>query len=162
MLDASNCAPLLMCTVADVYRCWCLVLFWALFVAMSGFFKAVSWWRHSVLCKVQCIVIVQSFLKLLKLHKLAVKKFDLSRRGLTWCHCVLDHGLNLRWNILMHVTGSDSELSELDLPQNWNFSHGTEDELRSLTSRGKKLPCSLVVWHWNKDYFVSSTSYYSY
>ena len=38
---------------------------------------AVSWWRH----RLQCIVIVQSFLRLLKLHKLAVGKLDLSRGG---------------------------------------------------------------------------------
>ena len=55
----------------------------------------VSWWRH----KLQCIVIVQSFLRLLKLHKLAVGKLDLLRGGLTRCHGVLDHGLNLWWNI---------------------------------------------------------------
>ena len=45
----------------------------------------------------QCIVIVQSFLRLLKLHKLAVCKGG--GGGLTWCHGVLAHGLNLHRNI---------------------------------------------------------------
>ena len=47
----------------------------------------------------QYIVIVRSFLRLLKLHKLAVRKLDLLRWGLTGCHSVLDHGLNLCRNI---------------------------------------------------------------
>ena len=64
-------------------------------MAMSGFLMAVSCWRH----RLQCIVIVRSFLRLLKLHKLAVGKLDLSRGGLTLCHGVLDHGLNLHRNI---------------------------------------------------------------
>ena len=51
----------------------------------------------------QCIVIEQSFLRLLKLHKLAVGKLDLLRGGLTRCHSVLDHGLNLRQNIPFKV-----------------------------------------------------------
>ena len=42
-------------------------------MAMSGFLMAVSWWRH----RLQCIVIVQSLLRLLKLHKLAIRKLDL-------------------------------------------------------------------------------------
>ena len=56
---------------------------------------AVSCWRH----RLQCIVIVPSFLRLLKLHEPAVGKLDLSRRGLTWCHGVLYHRLNLPRNI---------------------------------------------------------------
>ena len=44
-----------------------------------AFLMAVSCWRHIL----QCIVIVQSFLRLLKLRKLAVDKLDLSRGGLT-------------------------------------------------------------------------------
>ena len=73
------------CTVAEVWCCsehlWLCV--------------AVSWWRH----RLQCIVIVRSFLRLLKLHKLVVGKLDLSGGGLTRCQGVLDHGLNLRRNI---------------------------------------------------------------
>ena len=57
-------------------------------MAMSGFLMAVSWWRH----RLQCIVIVRSFLRLIKLHKLAVRK-------LTRCHDLLDYGLNLHQNI---------------------------------------------------------------
>ena len=59
---------------------------------MSGFLM-VSWWRH----RLQSIM--QSLLSLLKLHKLTVGKPDLSRGGLTLCHSVLDHGLNLHQNI---------------------------------------------------------------
>ena len=47
---------------------FCCLLFWALFVALSGFLMVVSCWRH----RLQCIVIMQSFLRLLKLHKLVV------------------------------------------------------------------------------------------
>ena len=46
---------------------------------------------------ISSIVIVWSFLRLLKLHKLVVGK--LLRKGLTRCHGVLDHGLNLHLNI---------------------------------------------------------------
>ena len=50
-----------------------------------------------------------SFLRLLKLHKL-VGNLDLSG-GLTLCHSVLDHGLNLHWNIpLSHFTPADKSL----------------------------------------------------
>ena len=54
---------------------------------------AVSCWR-SILKR---IVILQSFLRMLKLCKPAVCKLDLSRGGR--CHSVLDNGLNLRWYI---------------------------------------------------------------
>ena len=64
-------------------------------MAMSGFLMAVSWWRH----RLQGIVIVKSFLRLLKLHKLKFGQLDLSRGDLTWCHGVLDHGLNLYLNV---------------------------------------------------------------
>ena len=64
-------------------------------MAMSGFLMAVSCWRH----RLQCIVVMQSFLRLLKLHKLVVGKRYLSRGGLTQCHGVSDHGLNLHQNI---------------------------------------------------------------
>ena len=64
-------------------------------MAMSGFLMVVSWWRY----RLQCIVIVRSYLRLLTLRKLAVGKLDLTRVGLTRCHGVMDHGLNLHWNI---------------------------------------------------------------
>ena len=64
-------------------------------MAMSGFLMVVSWWRN----RLQCIVIVRSFLRLLKLHKLAAGKLKLSSGGLARCHGVLDHGLNLCRNI---------------------------------------------------------------
>ena len=48
---------------------------------------------------IYCNVIMWSFLRLLKLHKLEVGKLDPSRWGLTRCHGVLDHGFNLRRNI---------------------------------------------------------------
>ena len=47
----------------------------------------------------QCIVILQSFLRLLKQRKRAVCKLDLSRGGLTQCHGVLDHGIHFHRNI---------------------------------------------------------------
>ena len=46
-------------------------------MAMSDFLMAASSWRHIL----QCIVIVRSCLRLLKLLKLAVCKLDLSRGG---------------------------------------------------------------------------------
>ena len=41
-------------------------------MAMSGFLMVVSCWRH----RLQCIVIVLSFLRLLTLHRLAEGKLD--------------------------------------------------------------------------------------
>ena len=55
----------------------------------------VAFWRRIL----QRIVIVRSFLRLPKLHKIAVRKLDLLRGDLTRCHGVLDHGLNLHQNI---------------------------------------------------------------
>ena len=51
---------------------------------ICGSLMAVSSWRHTL----QCIVLVQSFLRLLKLRKLVVCKLDLSRGvllGVTMC-----------------------------------------------------------------------------
>ena len=42
---------------------------------------------------------MRSFLRLIKLSKLVVCKLDLSRGSPTQFHGVLDHGLNLHWNI---------------------------------------------------------------
>ena len=76
-----------------LYCCWSLVLFWALFVAF--WWRFLGWRR-----RLQCIVLVWSFLRLLKLHKLVVGKLYLSMGGgLTLCHGVLDHGLNSHQNI---------------------------------------------------------------
>ena len=47
---------------------------------------------------VGCIIMVRSFLRLLKLHKLTVCKLDLSG-GSYSLSCVLDHGLNLHRNL---------------------------------------------------------------
>ena len=74
------------CTVAEVWRCSEHYLW----LFDSSFLVEVY---------AQHIVIVQSFLRLLKLRKLAVGKLDLSMGGLTLCHGVLDHGLNLHRNI---------------------------------------------------------------
>ena len=46
-------------------------------MAKSGFLMAISCWRH----RLQCIVIVWSLLRLLKLHKLTAGKLDLSGGG---------------------------------------------------------------------------------
>ena len=86
------------CTVAEV---WCCSEHY------SGFLTVISWWRHGL----QCIVVWQYFLRLLKLDKLAVGKHGLSRGGLTCCHGVLDHGLNLRPNVLLK--GSITECSRV-------------------------------------------------
>ena len=72
-----------------------LLKFGAVLSIISGFLMAGASWKH----RLQCIVIMRSFLRLLKLHKLAVCKLDLSRGGLTQCHGVLDHGLFLHRNI---------------------------------------------------------------
>ena len=92
---------------AKIAVVWCLELcaatlfaqllkFGAVRSIICGFLMAVCCWRH----RLQCVVIMQSFLRLLKLCKLAVCKLYLTRRGrLTWCHGVLDHGLNLQRNI---------------------------------------------------------------
>ena len=62
---------------------------------ICGFLMAIYTWTHLL----QRIVVVQSFLRMLKLRKLAVRKLYLSRRGRTWCQGVLDYGLNLHRNI---------------------------------------------------------------
>ena len=70
------------------------MLFWALFVAMSGFdggFNLEAYTSRYCYCV--------AFSEVAKLRKLAVCKVDLSRGGLTRCHGVLDHGLNLHRNI---------------------------------------------------------------
>ena len=84
---------------AKLAEVWCLNLcagtlfvlllkFGAILSIICGFLMAVSWWR----CILQCIIITWSFLRLLKLCKLVVCKLD--REGV-----LLDHGLNLNWNI---------------------------------------------------------------
>ena len=66
------------------------------------------WWRclgwRLIL---QCIFIMQSFLRLLNLHKLAVRKLDLSRGRVTLCHSVLDHGFKLHKNIPLITASKD-------------------------------------------------------
>ena len=62
---------------------------------ICGFLMAIYTWIHLL----QCIVVVRSFLRMLKLCKLAVRKLYLSKGGHTWSQGVLDHGLNLHWNI---------------------------------------------------------------
>ena len=57
---------------------------------------AVYTWTHLL----QCIVVVRSFLRMLKLRKLAVY---LSRGGPTPCHIVLEHGLNTRISLLINI-----------------------------------------------------------
>ena len=64
-------------------------------VKFSAVLMEVSSWRH----RLQCFVILRSFLRLLKLRKLVVCKLDLLRGGLTQCHDVLGHGLKLCGNI---------------------------------------------------------------
>ena len=86
MFDASNYV-----LGPDLYCCWSLVLFWALFMAMMVVSLGGKYCNVLLSCRL--------FLRLLKLCKLAVCKLDLSRGGLTRCHSLLDHGLNLCRNI---------------------------------------------------------------
>ena len=79
---------------------WCLKLCaGTLFVLLLKFSAVLS-----IICGFLCLFLVGGidcsvllscglFLRLLKLHKLAVGKLDLSRGCLTWCHIVLNHGL---------------------------------------------------------------------
>ena len=55
------------------------------------------WWRF--IGGLQYIVVVRSFLRMLRLRELAVCKLYLSRGGPSRCHVVLEHGLNLHRNI---------------------------------------------------------------
>ena len=83
---------------------WCLeictgtlfLMFGAVLSIICGFLMAIYTWIHLQ----QCIVVVRSFLRILKLRKLAVRKLYLSRGGgRTWCQGVLEHWLNLHQNI---------------------------------------------------------------
>ena len=58
---------------------------------ICGFLMVIYTWIHLL----QCIVVVRSFLRMLKLRKLAVCKLYLSRGGHTWCQGVSSYGLNL-------------------------------------------------------------------
>ena len=77
-----------------------LLKFGAVLSIICGFLMAIYTWTHLL----QCIVVVRSFLRMLKLRKLVVHKLYLSRGGPTWCHGVLEHGLNLHWNIPLKQT----------------------------------------------------------
>ena len=72
-----------------------LLKFGAVLSIICGFLMAIYTWTHLQ----QCIVVVRSSLRMLKLRKLAVHKLYLSRVGRTPCQGVLEHGLNLHWNI---------------------------------------------------------------
>ena len=105
------------CTVAEV---WCCSEHY------SGFLTVISWWRH----RLQCIVVWQSFLRLLKLDKLEVGKPDLLRGGLTCCHGVLDHGLNLHPNIpLKGLITKCSRVPQLKDEKVWLLLHGNAIEV---------------------------------
>ena len=71
-----------------------LLKFGAVLSIICGFLMAIYTWTHLL----QCIVVVRSFLRMLKLRKLAVRKLYLSRGGRTRCQGVLEHGLNLHRN----------------------------------------------------------------
>ena len=72
-----------------------LLKFGAVLSINCGFLMAIYTWIHLQ----QHIVVVRSFLRMLKLHKLAVHKLYLSRGGRTTCQGVLDYGLNRHRNI---------------------------------------------------------------
>ena len=72
-----------------------LLKFGAVLSIICGFLMAIYTWTHLL----QCIVVVRSFLRMLKLRKLAVRKLYLWRGRPTRCQGVLEHGLNLHRNI---------------------------------------------------------------
>ena len=72
-----------------------LLKFGAVLSIICGFLMVIYTWIHLL----QCIVVVWSLLRMLKLRKLAVRKLYLSRGGRTRCQGVSDHGLNLHRNI---------------------------------------------------------------
>ena len=72
-----------------------LLKFGAVLSIICGFLMAVYTWTHLL----QCVVVVQSFRRMLKLRKIAVFKLYLSRGGPIQCHGVLEPGLNLHRNI---------------------------------------------------------------
>ena len=72
-----------------------LLKFDAVLSIIYGFLMAIYTWTHLQ----QCNVIVWSFLRMLKLRKLAVRKLYLWRGGPTRCQGVLVHRLNLHRNI---------------------------------------------------------------
>ena len=78
-----------------------LLKFGAVLSIICGFSVALYSWIHLL----QCIVVVRSFLRKLKLRELALCKIYLSRGGSTWCHGVLEHGLNLHRNIPLKCQG---------------------------------------------------------
>ena len=72
-----------------------LLKFGAVLSIICGFLMAIYTWTHLL----QCIVVVRSFLRMLKLCKIAVPKLYLSRGDRTQRQGVLEHGLNLHRNI---------------------------------------------------------------
>ena len=72
-----------------------LLKFGAVLSIICGFLIAIYTWTHLL----QCIVVVRSFLRMLKLRKLVVCKLYLSGGGgRTLCQGMLEHGLNLHRN----------------------------------------------------------------
>ena len=95
---------------ATISNVWCLEIcagtlflmllkFGAVLSVICGFLMVIYTWTHLL----PCIVVVRSFLRMLKLRKLAVRKLYFSRWGRTRCQSVLDHGLNLHWNIPLNM-----------------------------------------------------------
>ena len=72
-----------------------LLKFGAALSIICGFLMVIYTWIHLL----QCIVVVWSFLRMLKLRKLAVRKLYLSRGGRTRYQGVSDYGLNFYRNI---------------------------------------------------------------
>ena len=98
---------------ATISNVWCLEIcagtlflmllkFGAVLSIICGFLIAIYTWIHLP----QLIVVVQSFLRMLKLCKLAVHKLYLSTGGRTRCQGVSDNGLNLHQNIPLMVWSS--------------------------------------------------------
>ena len=134
-----------------------LLKFGAVLSIICGFLMAVSCWRI-----LQCTVIMQSFLRLLKLRKLAVCK---QRGSLTRCHHVLDHGLNLNRNIPLFATSYINHVLVVASVIAWLhpfllIQHSTNRDGKQMTHKKLKvtlcrnvLPavaglCHLQIRHW--------------
>ena len=83
-----------------------LLKFGAVLSIICGFLMAIYTWTH-----LQQRIVVRSFLRMLKLRKVVVRKLYLSRGVPTWCQGVLDHGLNSQRNIPLN----QSSCQNLDL-----------------------------------------------
>ena len=89
-----------------------LLKFGAVLSIIFGFLMARYTWIHLL----QRIVVVRSFLRMVKIRKLAVRKLYVSRGVRTRRQGVSDHGLNLHQNIPLRVNCPDNLLGNGSQP----------------------------------------------